>query len=96
MALTHQQEHAKRRQVRKEHHWRSTLPTHQIFAKGLGLADAYEHISAELLLDGQARLNLATFVTTYMPAAARAIMAVSLRAWPGRELMKPRLCRRRA
>ena len=24
-------------------------------------------ISAELLLDGQARLNLATFVTTWMP-----------------------------
>ena len=37
-------------------------------ASGLGTEAAYEVISAELLLDGQARLNLATFVTTWMPA----------------------------
>jgi glutamate decarboxylase len=74
MALSHQQEHAKRREVRHEHQWRTVLPTHKVRDKGLGLAEAYEHIAAELLLDGQARLNLATFVTTYMPAAASALM----------------------
>ena len=36
---------------------------------------AYEQISNELLLDGQARLNLATFVTTWMPSIAAKLMA---------------------
>ncbi|MBO0840703.1 MAG: glutamate decarboxylase, partial [Sciscionella sp.] len=36
---------------------------------------AYEMISSELLLDGSARLNLATFVTTSMPAFAAKLMA---------------------
>jgi glutamate decarboxylase len=36
---------------------------------------AYELISNELLLDGAARLNLATFVTTWMPSAAAKLMA---------------------
>ena len=36
---------------------------------------AYEAISSELLLDGQARLNLATFVTTWMPSIANRLMA---------------------
>ena len=36
---------------------------------------AYELISSELLLDGQARLNLATFVTTWMPSIAGRLMA---------------------
>jgi glutamate decarboxylase len=75
MALSHQQEHAKRREVRREHHWTTELPTTQIPERGLGLGDAYEYITAELLLDGRAQLNLATFVSTYMPAAARALMA---------------------
>jgi glutamate decarboxylase len=75
MALSHQQEHAKRREVRRKHHWTTELPTAQIPERGLGLGDAYEYISAELLLDGHAQLNLATFVTTYMPASARALMA---------------------
>ena len=38
-------------------------------------ASAYELISSELLLDGQARLNLATFVTTWMPSIAARLMA---------------------
>jgi glutamate decarboxylase len=42
---------------------------------GLGNDSAYEVISAELLLDGQARLNLATFVTTWMPKPAELLMA---------------------
>jgi glutamate decarboxylase len=36
---------------------------------------AYEVITNELLLDGQARLNLATFVTTWMPSTAAKLMA---------------------
>jgi len=42
---------------------------------GTGTEVAYELISNELLLDGSARLNLATFVTTYMPASAARLMA---------------------
>ncbi len=75
MALTSQQEHARRRAARVKHHWRNEMPTHEIPEKGLGLQEAYEQISGELLLDGQARLNLATFVTTYMPPIAGVLMA---------------------
>ena len=35
---------------------------------GLGEQMTYELLTNELLLDGQARLNLATFVTTWMPS----------------------------
>ena len=42
----------------------ATLPIHEIGDSGLDSETAYELISSELLLDGQARLNLATFVTT--------------------------------
>src|ERR1700741_4206957 len=42
---------------------------------GTGTEVAYELISNELLLAGSARLNLATFVTTYMPALAARLMA---------------------
>jgi glutamate decarboxylase len=44
-------------------------------AEGMGTEDAYELIRAALLLDGQARLNLATFVTTWMPALGAKLMA---------------------
>jgi glutamate decarboxylase len=53
----------------------ATLPIHEIGDSGLPSETAYELISSELLLDGQARLNLATFVTTYMPALAAKLMA---------------------
>jgi glutamate decarboxylase len=53
----------------------TTLPIHEIGDSGLDSETAYELISSELLLDGQARLNLATFVTTYMPAVAARLMA---------------------
>ena len=42
---------------------------------GIGPDDAYELISSDLLLDGSARLNLATFVTTSMPPMAARLMA---------------------
>ena len=43
--------------------------------RGAGTEVAYDLISNELLLDGSARLNLATFVTTWMPPQAGVLMA---------------------
>jgi glutamate decarboxylase len=51
------------------------LPSHFLPMIGTGPDDAYELISCDLLLDGSARLNLATFVTTSMPPMAARIMA---------------------
>ncbi|MGB0092964.1 MAG: glutamate decarboxylase [Solirubrobacteraceae bacterium] len=51
------------------------LPSHQLPESGLSGDTAYELISSDLLLDGQARLNLATFVTTWMPSTAARLMA---------------------
>ena len=50
-------------------------PHHSLSEHGLGQQTAYELISSELLLDGSARLNLATFVTTWMPSLAGELMA---------------------
>ena len=47
----------------------------ELFEQGTGSEVAYDLISNELLLDGSARLNLATFVTTWMPPPAAALMA---------------------
>jgi len=52
-----------------------TVPCHHLQADGMGSAAAYDFITAELLLDGAARLNLATFVTTWMPPIAGRLMA---------------------
>ncbi|HEY7965864.1 MAG TPA: glutamate decarboxylase [Solirubrobacteraceae bacterium] len=49
-------------------------PIRRLAEDGLGADDSYELISSELLLDGSARLNLATFVTTWMPSAAERLM----------------------
>src|SRR4030081_508618 len=51
------------------------LPVHSLHRHGIGNENAYELITSELLLDGQARLNLATFVTTWMPPRAARLMA---------------------
>ena len=51
------------------------VPLHTLPEHGLGTDLAYELISNELLLDGQARLNLATFVTTWMPSTAARLMS---------------------
>ena len=51
------------------------LPTEHLHLHGIGNDNAYELVSSELLLDGQARLNLATFVTTWMPSIAARLMA---------------------
>src|ERR1700752_2965436 len=50
-------------------------PCHLMPEHGIGEQLAYELITNELLLDGQARLNLATFVTTWMPSTAGKLMA---------------------
>ncbi len=51
------------------------LPRDEIPERGTGTTVAYDLMTNELLLDGSARLNLATFVTTWMPPAAARLMA---------------------
>jgi glutamate decarboxylase len=51
------------------------IPRHKLLDEGMDASMAYEVLTNELLLDGQARLNLATFVTTWMPSTAAALMA---------------------
>jgi glutamate decarboxylase len=51
------------------------MPIDHLTETGVAGDLAYELISSELLLDGQARLNLATFVTTWMPTLAARLMA---------------------
>jgi glutamate decarboxylase len=51
------------------------VPCHHLPDDGLGSEAAYDYITSELLLDGAARLNLATFVTTWMPPIAARLMA---------------------
>jgi glutamate decarboxylase len=50
------------------------LPKHRLAEHGIQGHTAYELLTNELLLDGQARLNLATFVTTWMPSTAAKLM----------------------
>ena len=50
-------------------------PLRELAEDGIGDEAAYELINSELLLDGSARLNLATFVTTWMPSQADRLMA---------------------
>jgi glutamate decarboxylase len=51
------------------------MPIDRLAVDGVGLDAAYELVRSELLLDGQARLNLATFVTTWMPTVGAKLMA---------------------
>ena len=51
------------------------LPQDHLLEHGLGGDAAYDLLTNELLLDGSARLNLATFVTTWMPDQAELLMA---------------------
>jgi glutamate decarboxylase len=51
------------------------LPRDNLLEHALGSEVAYDLLSNELLLDGSARLNLATFVTTWMPPQAAQIMS---------------------
>ena len=51
------------------------LPRDELPEQGTGTRVAYDLMTNELLLDGSARLNLATFVTTWMPPDAARLMA---------------------
>jgi glutamate decarboxylase len=79
MALTDQQGRKKRNRPLSipVHHpdAGAEMPIDHLGETGIGGELAYELISSELLLDGQARLNLATFVTTWMPSIAARLMA---------------------
>src|ERR1700761_8501517 len=50
------------------------LPRDELPEHGTGTKVAYDMMTNELLLDGSARLNLATFVTTWMPPDAARLM----------------------
>src|ERR1700730_9438739 len=56
-----------------DHEWE--LPHQQLPDHGVDSMSAYDLITNDLLLDGNARLNLATFVTTWMPPIAAKLMA---------------------
>src|SRR5512144_3201843 len=51
------------------------LPKNQLPQEGRTPDNAYRVVHDELLLDGSSRLNLATFVTTWMDPQAGALMA---------------------
>lgn len=51
------------------------VPRHSMPAGSLGPDVAYQIVHDELMLDGNARLNLATFVTTWMEPTAAKLMA---------------------
>src|SRR5689334_1227365 len=51
------------------------IPRHEIPAGGMPPDVAYQVIHDELMLDGNARLNLATFVTTWMEPHAALLLA---------------------
>jgi glutamate decarboxylase len=51
------------------------IPKLRLARRGMPEATAYEIVHDELLLDGNARLNLATFVTTWMEPQAELLMA---------------------
>ena len=54
------------------------VPRHELPAGELPPDVAYQIIHDELMLDGNARLNVATFVTTWMEPQAEALMAECL------------------
>ena len=51
------------------------IPRHEIPAAEIAADTAYQIIHDELMLDGNARMNLATFVTTWMEPQAEKLMA---------------------
>ena len=54
---------------------RDTIPRHEISEQELDPDVAYQLIHDELMLDGNARMNLATFVSTWMEPQAEKLMA---------------------
>ncbi|MDA8267634.1 MAG: glutamate decarboxylase [Actinomycetota bacterium] len=58
-----------------EHGETHPVPKNRLPERGMPASVAYEVVHDELLLDGSSRLNLATFVTTWMDREARDLMA---------------------
>jgi glutamate decarboxylase len=54
------------------------IPRHELPEAGLAPDVAYQIVHDELMLDGNARMNLATFVTTWMEPQAERLMAECL------------------
>ncbi|HLH69615.1 MAG TPA: glutamate decarboxylase [Candidatus Dormibacteraeota bacterium] len=77
MAVIHpnKADHAQRSSASRRTGAERRLPAGVLPERGAGPDDAYDLINSELLLDGSARLNLATFVTTSMPERARQLMS---------------------
>jgi glutamate decarboxylase len=74
-ARPHKRRHNRRLSIPVAHTGDAEVPIDRLSDTGAGAEMAYDLISSELLLDGQARLNLATFVTTWMPAIGARLMA---------------------
>src|SRR5918995_479064 len=55
----------------------TSVPKHRLPAGAMDPATAYQIVHDHLMLDGNARLNLATFVTTWMEPQADRLMAES-------------------
>ena len=55
--------------------WKVTVPKHRMPDMPMAPDMAYQIVHDELMLDGNARLNLATFVTTHMEPEAERLMA---------------------
>jgi glutamate decarboxylase len=53
----------------------SRVPRYELPVEEMAPEVAYSFIHDELMLDGNSRLNLATFVTTWMEPEARRLMA---------------------
>jgi len=58
--------------------WGGEIPRHELPEDEMDPIAAYEVIHDELMLDGNARLNLATFVSTWMDPVAQKLMAECL------------------
>ena len=54
------------------------VPRFRLAATGMGPDVAYQIVHDELMLDGNARLNVATFVSTWMEPQAERLMAECL------------------
>ena len=54
---------------------RDTIPCHEMPEREMSPDVAYQIVHDELMLDGNARMNLATFVTTWMEPQAEKLMA---------------------
>ncbi len=55
--------------------WGSEVPRHELSSEEMDPLAAYQIVHDELMLDGNSRLNLATFVTTWMDPKAQELMA---------------------